>query len=130
MKYGLDFHGVIDTFPQQFCDFSHTMAKQGHEIHVITGSMFNEKFKAKLDSFNIHYDKIFSVSNYLIAEHRKVHFSSPDNPWFDETEWRQQKGLYCKREKIDMHFDDGEEYAPYFEPPTIFMLVKPPIVRS
>lgn len=129
MKYGLDFHGVIDTYPQQFSELSHTWAQNKHEVHIVTGTMITDAFIEKLQDFDIHFDKLFSIADHLIQHKRKVHFSSPDNPWFDESSWRKQKGLYCKRELIDMHFDDGEEYAQYFEPPTIFVLVKPPIIH-
>ncbi len=37
LKIGLDIHGVIDTFPQKFKQLSQALAKDGAEIHIITG---------------------------------------------------------------------------------------------
>ena len=38
-----------------------------------------------------------------------------DHPYFDIELWNKTKGEFCKNEKIDIHFDDTEEYEKYFD---------------
>jgi len=117
IKVGLDLHGVIDTYPELFSQISKSLVKAGHEVHVITGSMWREKIERQLKEFDIEYTHHFSISDYLIESGEPVKFTSPDNPWFDGLKWDEAKGKYCKRENIILHIDDSRVYGKYFETP-------------
>ncbi len=87
MKYGLDRHGVIDTYPKFFSEFSSRAVANGHEVHIITGSMYSEKVENQLLDLRISWTHFFSVADSLIGEGIKVTFEDSDNPWFDEIKW-------------------------------------------
>lgn len=46
LKIGLDFHGVINTNPSYFKDFTEYAEARGHRIYIITGGP-----AAKISSF-------------------------------------------------------------------------------
>ena len=122
MKIGLDIHGTIDKDPKLFEFLSKYFVNNGHEVHIITGSMKTPEIEKKLkEEYKITYTHFFSVSDYLISQGKQVSFSSPDNPWFDNDEWVKAKGEYCKRENILIHLDDNEEYKKYFPKNTRFI---------
>ena len=41
LKIGLDFHGVINTNPSYFKDFTEYAEARGHRIYIITGGRKN-----------------------------------------------------------------------------------------
>ena len=57
-KIGLDIHGVIDKYRSLFAELSYLWAKEGYEVHVVTGQEF-ESVKHKLDG--ITYTHFFSI---------------------------------------------------------------------
>jgi hypothetical protein len=118
LKIGIDFHGVLNKYYSFIKSFI-----RNHEIQIITGSM-HKSIKDELNQY-YYFNKFFSVSDYLISQNAKVTFKDENNPYFDLNLWNRQKGEYCKREGIDIHFDDSIEYAEYFDPKiTKFVLIK------
>ena len=121
MKYGIDVHGVADTKKKFFALFSQRAITNGHEVHIITGSRETWQLKFELEKSGIKFTHFFSVADYLIEKGVEVHWADKDNPWFPEDDWNKTKGLYCKQEGIDIHFDDSKTYGKYFE--TLYMKV-------
>lgn len=114
MKFGLDIHGTIDKMPKFFATFSQRVIANGHEVHIITGSIKTPEIEKQLKDLGIAYTHFFSVASYLIETGHTVVWQDNDNPWFDEVYWNDAKGKYCDEQNIDIHFDDSEEYKKYF----------------
>ena len=121
MKFGLDIHGVIDKCPKFFSEFTKKMHSLGHEIHILTGVRMSKRVLKELHEMDIYYDKLFSITNYLIDEGEAVEWKTPDDPWFNEEVCNKVKGDYCRKFNIDLHIDDTEEYALYFTTPILLM---------
>ena len=45
LKIGLDIHGVIDSFPEKFKQLSYALAKDGAEVHIITGKTRDNTYR-------------------------------------------------------------------------------------
>jgi hypothetical protein len=114
-KVGLDIHGVIDVEPILFHKITKTLKEIGCEIHILTGSHITSEITSLLESNKIHYDVLFSISDY----HRKIGthmwYDSNSEPWVDDLEWDKTKGEYCERNNIDLHIDDTKRYGDYFK---------------
>lgn len=119
-KVGIDIHGVLDTHPF-FKEMGKLFVAAGHEVHIITGRQFNERVQAKFEKLGIkkgvNYTHYFSITDYLIKKGHGVRWDDLDNPWFDKMAWDAAKSEYCREQKIDIHFDDSEEYGNYFTTP-------------
>ena len=120
MKIGLDVHGVIDSDPTFFSEFTNLMKSAGHEIHVLTGEEKTEKLIKQLKEMGIIYDFLFSISTSLMELGHDVKFDEENNPWFKNDLWNSAKGKYCLNNEIDLHFDDSPEYFKYFKTPYVF----------
>jgi len=119
MRIGLDQHGVLDNIPF-FKVVSELLVEAGHEVHIITGREW-KKIKNELYQNDIyegtHYTHHFSITDHLLELGEDVRWEDENNPWFDDIAWNKVKGEYCEKHKIDIHFDDSEEYAPFFKTP-------------
>ena len=124
LKIGLDIHGVIDTYPYYFKKLSEFYISCDFEVHIITGAQKTKELTNLLNNFEIQYTHFFSISDYLIKNGFKHHFSSSNNPWFDEEVWICQKGDYAKRVNLNIHYDDTLEYKSFFPKCTMFCLIK------
>lgn len=114
MKFGLDIHGTITKKPKFFAEFSKRVISNGHEIHIITGSMRTPHLEEELKESGVIFTHFFSISDTLIAEHKKVTLKDKNNPVFDNELWNKSKAKYCDENNIDIHFDDSLEYGKYF----------------
>lgn len=121
MKFGLDIHGVIDKCPKFFSEFTKRMTSLGHEIHILTGVKISDRVINELDEMGIIYDKIFSITDYLISENEEVTWEDSRNPWFNPDVWNRVKSDYCRKYNIDLHIDDTLDYALYFTTPILIM---------
>jgi len=120
MKVGIDYHGVLDTHPF-FKEMAALFVGAGHEVHLITGAQFNDRFKNKLKKLGIeeavHYTHFFSISCHLVENNTDVRWEDSENPWFPDEVWNAAKAEYCREHNIDMHFDDTEVYSETFTTP-------------
>lgn len=115
IKIGLDFHGVIDTNPEYFREFSSKARQRGWEIHVITGGPYKQ-VKAKLDNWQICYNKIFAIYDYYAAQHMVK--NKEDGSFTIPSElWNSIKAKYCQENKISIQIDDSHEYGNSFLTP-------------
>ena len=117
MKIAIDIHGVIDSDPTFFSEFINLFIENGHEIHILTGRLINERLDNKLKDLGIYYTHIFSMAQYLIEKGEDVHWEDDDNPWFGDEVWNKVKGEYCFEKDIDMCIDDTEAYMKNFNTP-------------
>lgn len=115
LKLGLDIHGVIDRQPELFSYITHNLKKNNHEIHILTGSHITDDIINELNSYNVVWDKLFSISDYHKESGTKMWYDENGNPWIDNKDWDVTKGIYCKENNIDLCLDDTERYGKYFE---------------
>lgn len=121
MKIGIDIHGVLDTFPEFFSFLTEKLKKNGYEIHIITGARETEKIHKELKSYNIIYDKFFSILDYHTKIGTEIIKDSNDEEWILDEKWDRTKAEYCKNNNIDIHIDDTEKYGKYFETGFIYL---------
>jgi len=122
-KLGIDIHGVIDARPDMFSELSHEIKKNGHEIHILTGSKITKEIIDVLKRYDIVYDNIFSILDYHEeAKVEDVWQDSRNNWWLDNDVWNKTKGDYCIDNHIDFHIDDTVIYEKYFETPFALFL--------
>jgi len=113
LKLGLDFHGVIDTFPEMIAEMSRMFVAAGHEVHVITGLKRDAIVQKGLDDFGIHYTHYFSIVEQL--EQDGVTIVWRDGlPYADKIYWDIAKRDYCQKNEIDLMIDDSPVYKDTF----------------
>lgn len=112
-KLGLDFHGVIDTFPEYMALFSQLLVEAGHEVHVITGLKRDSGIEAALHKFGIKFTHYFSIVDKL--EQDGVTIIWRDGlPYADKIYWDIAKRDYCDANQIDIMIDDSPVYKDTF----------------
>lgn len=112
-KLGLDFHGVIDTFPEYMKLFSELLVQAGHEVHVVTGLKRDSGIEADLAKFGIKFTHYFSIVEQL--ERDGVTIVWRDGlPYADKIYWDIAKRDYCQKTGIDMMIDDSPVYKDTF----------------
>lgn len=119
MKIGLDFHSVIDTAPQFFSVITNLLIRNGHEVHIITGEEDTPEFRKHLCELGIAYTHFFSIVTHNKKQGTEVTYDKNGHPWIDEHTWNTSKAKYCREHKIDIHFDDSEEYCKHFGTPYV-----------
>lgn len=125
MKYGFDFHGVMDK-GDTYKNLAKQLLADGHEVYLITGTMKGDVLINEMTKNGIfigeHISKILSVSDYLISKGHVPTFIKPDNPMFDDINaWNSAKGILCEKYRVDLHFDDCKDYAKYFNTPIVIV---------
>lgn len=121
MKFGFDFHGVIDKDPKVFGEIMRLLVCKGHEVHIITGTRKTDETIKWLIENNIDYTHFYSISDDLTEKGLLIN-EDEAGPWFKEQDWDTAKAYYCEEHKIDLHIDDSPEYEKYFSTP--FMLMR------
>jgi hypothetical protein len=124
MKFGFDFHGVLDTHQELYAALTKALITMGHEIHVVTGHRWTPEIEEMLTTRGIFWTHWFSIVDYHInlGEH-KVIFEG-DQPWMDAEVWNRAKAEYCEREGIDLMIDDSPVYGSHFTGTTVYCLQK------
>ena len=110
MKIGLDVHGVIDRYPDLFKELSMKWVKEGHEVHIVTGSPFSEVVNITEDIPATHYYSI--VDHHLLLGTDMI--LKENGWWMEGVEWDRSKGDYAKSIHLNLHFDDTLKYGLYF----------------
>ena len=113
MKIGIDFHGVIEEYPEFFSEFTQAMIAFNHEIHIITGSK-EKDISAFLFEHKIGYTHFYSITDDLLNENNWYKRDSNDNLIFNDYKWNTAKALYCNKNDITLMFDDSDIYSKYF----------------
>lgn len=113
LKLGLDFHGVIDTFPEMIAEMSRMFVAAGHEVHVVTGLKRDAIVQKGLDDFGIHYTHYFSIVEQLEADGVTIVWRD-GLPYADKIYWDIAKRDYCQKNQIDLMIDDSPVYKDTF----------------
>lgn len=118
MKIGLDFHGVIDSHPEFFAELSRLFGEVGHEVHIITGGRSFDIIP-QLKKLNIYYTHLFSITDYLVDQGLEYYERPNGDFMFDPKIWDKTKGEYCRKNNINIHFDDTDHYMLAFTTPFV-----------
>ena len=113
LKLGLDFHGVIDTFPEMIAEMSRMFVAAGHEVHVVTGLKRDAIVQKGLDDFGIQYTHYFSIVEQLEADGVTIVWRD-GLPYADKIYWDIAKRDYCQKNEIDLMIDDSPVYKDTF----------------
>jgi len=126
LKVGIDIHGVIDRYPNEFAEFCEQAIDHGHEIHIVTGRE-SEIVAPKLSRFCIPYTHLFSIVDYHRENGTKMWNDDARGAgwWMEREDWVKSKGLYCKLVHLDLHFDNELPYAEHFPDYCTFVVVPP-----
>jgi hypothetical protein len=122
-KIGFDIHGVLTRYPFIFSFLTRQLIKQGHEVHIVTGSKQTNPVMEKLKSYGIQWTNFFSIVDYHASIGSEVKYDE-NGPWIDEHEWNRTKGDYAERCRLNWHIDDSEVYNQYFPSCTTYILLK------
>nr|MDO8114448.1 hypothetical protein [Candidatus Sigynarchaeota archaeon] len=117
-KLGLDFHGVVDKFPVIFIDLAKSIHRGGGEVHVLTGSPDDAKLEKELLSLNAGkrwWDRVFSITDHLLAKGITYRIDSIGGKVFPDSDWDSAKAEYCEKNGISVHIDDSETFLKHFK---------------
>jgi hypothetical protein len=118
MIVGLDVHGVITSAPAAFRGFAKWLHDDaGAKVYIISGPPM-EQVLAELHDLGfyeaVHYDKVFSIVDFLRASCVDMWQDQNGTWWADEKDWWGSKGQICAEYNVSIHIDDSERYAPFF----------------
>ena len=122
MKIGIDFHGVIDTYPDIFAALSLKWIKKGYEVHILTGKEWG-LIESKIKKFGISYTHHFSIVDHHLALGTLME-KRINGWWMQEEEWNKSKGDYAAKEQITLHFDNDLKYIQWFPETCSVVLVR------
>lgn len=115
IRIGLDFHGVVDRYPEYFSRFTHLAKQMGIEIYIITGGP-KKVVDRFLQDHKIIYKELFAILDYYDAQGMVEYFKNGEYKVPDML-WNMAKGEYCAEKKITIHIDDSKEYSDWFSTP-------------
>ncbi len=114
-KIGIDFHGVISSFPELFEQFCKEIRHCGIKVYVISGGPEKDIIRY-LHNHHIEYDHIWAIIDHCDKEGHVSYFD--DGSFQVPTElWNRAKAEYCAKENIEFHIDDSNIYGKYFVTP-------------
>ncbi len=119
-RISIDFHGVIDTNPKYFSDFTKIMSENCIEIFILTGGEDTPKMRKDLEDYGIRYHHFISIVDYRRDQGIEVVYKD-GLPWMDDHAWNSAKADYCYTNHIDLHIDDTEVYGEFFQDENKFM---------
>jgi len=122
LTLGLDFHGVIDTYPKKFGELSRVLMMTGNSVYIITGAKNTPELRVSLDEFGVVYTDILSIVDFHLNKGTTITYDSEGNPWLDESVWDRTKADLCKQYKVDLLIDNSTVYGKYFTENTKYLL--------
>jgi len=122
-KLGLDFHGVIDKYPELFSVLSNLVFGTGNKVYIITGHKDTPELRTDLEKYGIKYNEIISIIDYHERIGSHVWYDER-GPWIDADLWNVGKAELCKKYDINLMIDDSEMYGQYFTGKTKYLLLK------
>jgi len=125
MKIGIDIHGCIDLYPEQFRELTHQWAVvRNHEVHILTGQSW-EEVRHVPEEHGIVFTHHFSIVDWNLRKGTPMWNDDPrgDGWWMNETSWLISKGVYCKANGLYCLFDDSPEYGQYMPKSCCFIVV-------
>jgi len=117
-KIGMDLHGVLDKDSAFLCPLLRKVVEEGHEVHLMTGSVFSEEFKESiLAKYDLRegdtYTHTFSITQHLMDTGIPVSWDARGYPFAEALNWDMAKGEYALLQGIDVLFDDSPTYCRY-----------------
>ena len=116
MKFGIDFHGVINKNPELFAFLSHAIVNAGGELHIITGPR-RAVVEPQLQAYGIAFTHFFSIVEHEEAKGLHSIEWRENNPFMDRAVWDLAKSDYCRLHGINLHIDDSTRYGEHFTTP-------------
>ena len=114
-KIGLDFHGVISSYPDAFKEFCREIRKHGIKVYIISGGPEKDIIRY-LHQHHIEYDNVWGILDHCETKGQVSYFD--DGSFQVPTElWNRAKAEYCAKENIGFHIDDSNIYGKYFVTP-------------
>jgi len=118
MKIGLDYHGVIKSYPNLFRMITNGFNINDIEVHIITGCR-KKDVEQFLQDHDIYYTHFYSITDEFLKHKIPYKIDENGNYFFREELWNTAKSLYCASHNIDIMIDDSEVYGQYFVTPYI-----------
>ena len=127
VKFGLEVHGVCDTFPEQFAFLAKAVIKDGGEVHIVTGlKEDSDEARDLVKKHFIPYTHYFSIVDYLESIGEEIEWVD-GLPYADKQKWDEAKAIYCEEQGIHFMIDDSPVYRDTFNtiPTTYLQLINP-----
>ncbi len=110
-----DVHGVLDKY-EEFRKIARDAYKdRTTSVYLISGSLFNKEMQETLITLDIQYHKYFSVTQELLDKNPRLITWVDGKPYAQDELWDSMKAIICKREGVDIMFDDSLTYGNYFK---------------
>lgn len=119
MKIGFDIHGVLDKHPI-FAELTKLLVANGHEVHILTGKRVKDGALKEAEDVGAYHTHFFSIADYYDEKGQILWNDENGRPHMDSYLWDKTKAEYCKRNQIDLHFDDSPVYGQYFKDETVY----------
>jgi hypothetical protein len=129
LKFGLDFHGVIDRSPDLLSEWSEKAIKDGHQVHIMTGNVDSDEFRFTLRQLGFksgrNFTHIYSITKDNINKGYEVVFDEKGRPFMDASLWNRSKGDYAASVGITALWDDSPVYGRYFPSTSTYLTFSP-----
>jgi len=117
MKIAFDFHGVLETYPEQMKSLILAL-KGAHRIVVLSGPP-SGILRLELESCGyvegFHYSQALSVVDWLKAKGTSMHQHENGSWYCDDDIWWSSKARICEEQDIDILFDDTLKYKEHIK---------------
>lgn len=123
-RIAFDMHGVLDTFAhiRQIADMVYLDPYS--TMIIISGQMFDKNMQETLAARGIKFEEYYSITQELLSKDSSLITWINGKPYAEDKEWNRAKADICKREGIEILYDDSTEYAEYFEDiPTTYVQI-------
>ena len=118
MRIAFDVHGTIDTSPEVFKPMMRMFMRSGVDVVIFSGPPKDDINKElwNLDyEKGIHYNKVYSVVDFIKAIDVEMSQDEEGNWWCSEKIWWESKGLMCEAVHVDMVIDNDFRYQQSIE---------------
>jgi hypothetical protein len=124
VNFGFDLHGVVNTYSELFKELGSCLINNGHSVYIISGAT-RGKILEDLEALDYNeYTHLFSIQDYLNQNYffmnEGINYNDGNYIYNDDL-WDSIKGEFCRKEKIDLHIDDWNEYGNYFTTPFLHL---------
>ena len=110
-----DVHGVLDS-SDSFRKLAQSVYESKEDsVYLISGSLFHKEMQELLNKYDIKFDRYFSITQELLDKNPKLITWVDGNPYAQDELWDSMKAIICKKEKVDILFDDSPTYGKYFK---------------
>jgi hypothetical protein len=96
---------------------SNLFVENGHEVHVLTGSIETEAIHEELRGYGISWTHFYSIADHNKKIGTPMTYDGNGDPWMSSEDWNRSKGDYCREHGIDLCIDDTVGYGDYFTTP-------------